>query len=583
MSFRRRKYPEVLDNLLTTMVGGVAAEAHPFPAAGEQQAFFLDQPPVQKIVSVYGTRNGDTVTFKAGTDYQLEADKQTLSWLNLDQPPEPGTLIHINYLREDTKPSLTDLQVGSVTRTLAESVALEIGRLYAQLQAVYDAGFIDSASGSALDKVVSLLDIKRIKGTRPTATIRLSRSKGARGNITVPAGTRVLDDQVRYEYETTETVTMAENQNTISVTARDLEPGNEPVEADTLTLLSIPIAGISQVTNPGPAQRARADETDEELRTRAKNFLHGSEKATDGALRQVLARNQLTADFDDAVPGLVTITPHGEDLSPERLEQLRKELELTRPAGVRVILAAPLTPRSLDLAIRLKTADKVVEADLRAAHAKVRKAISDYFEQLPTREDASLNQLVGRILAVDHVVDVHIDHAMAMVNNTATNLLDPAAGIIELADSPTVLGELTIADPNLPTELDLVISFPANADIPVQSQLENALSQALAYLNDLASEPVAPGDAEAQAKRTLNLGKLLLILPLPGRTPVLLSDHDNAPGPLPNPADIAPYQLQAFLSQASGLSVVLHDPSSHYQIGHGERLLLNTLVIQVEG
>ena len=31
MSFRRRNYPEVLDNLLTTLVGGVAAETHPFP------------------------------------------------------------------------------------------------------------------------------------------------------------------------------------------------------------------------------------------------------------------------------------------------------------------------------------------------------------------------------------------------------------------------------------------------------------------------------------------------------------------------------------------------------------------------
>ena len=33
---------------------------------------------------------------------------------------------------------LTDLHVGSVARTLAESIAVEIAGLYAQLQAVYD-------------------------------------------------------------------------------------------------------------------------------------------------------------------------------------------------------------------------------------------------------------------------------------------------------------------------------------------------------------------------------------------------------------------------------------------------------------
>ena len=34
MTFRRRDFPEVLDNLLTEVVGGVAAEAQPFPPPG---------------------------------------------------------------------------------------------------------------------------------------------------------------------------------------------------------------------------------------------------------------------------------------------------------------------------------------------------------------------------------------------------------------------------------------------------------------------------------------------------------------------------------------------------------------------
>ena len=78
---------------------------------------------------------------------------------------------------------------------------------------------------------------------------------------------------------------MSPNQNVITVTANDLEPANDPVDANVLTVLPVPIAGISSVTNPAPASRATADETDAELRTRAKSFLHGSERATIGALK----------------------------------------------------------------------------------------------------------------------------------------------------------------------------------------------------------------------------------------------------------------------------------------------------------
>ena len=107
-----------------------------------------------------------------------------------------------------------------------------------------------------------------------------------------------------------------------------------------LTVLPVPIAGISAVTNPGPASRATADETDAELRTRAKSFLHGSERATLGALQQVLARQQIRADIVEVAdtPGLVRVTPQATDLPPERVAQLIADLDAARPAGVRVEL-----------------------------------------------------------------------------------------------------------------------------------------------------------------------------------------------------------------------------------------------------
>ena len=217
MTFRRRDFPEVLDNLLTEVVGGIAAEAQPFPPPGALPGaaleHALERPKAKRIVSAYGSRNGESLRFREGVDYELRPDGQTLRWLPGGTLPDAGSLVHVNYLREDVAPTLTDLQVGSVLRTLAESVSLEIARLYAQLDAVYDSGFVDTATGSALDKVVALLGVSRFRGDGASTLIRFTRAPGTPGSITISAGTRVIDARARFEYATTDTVTMAPNQS----------------------------------------------------------------------------------------------------------------------------------------------------------------------------------------------------------------------------------------------------------------------------------------------------------------------------------------------------------------------------------
>jgi len=545
----------------------------------------LEQPPVREVVSVYGIRNGVQQIFRNGNDYRLGSDKQTLAWVGDGNLPDAGTLVYVNYLREGVVPRLTDLQVGSVARTLTESIALEMARLYAQMEAVYKAGFIDTASGSSLDKVVALLDVHRFKGSRPSAKLKFSRLTGTAGSITIPAGTRVIDEQAKFEYETTETVSMRENQNSIMVTARDLEAANEPVTADTLTILTVPIAGIGSVTNPAPASRGAADESDEELRARAKNFLHGSERATRGSLEQVLIENGVTGDIDDSSrPGRITVTPHGENLTPEQLLKLESELQATRPAGVQLVMGLPLAPLLVDLGVQLTTKPKTVEADLRAAHNQVTESIRDYFAALGTDVDASINQLVGRVLAIPNVEDIRIESATTSSGGTTTDRLDPAAGIIQLKGYPTRLGQLVVADPNLPTELDLVVNFPAASQPPLQSDIETALTQAVAYWNSLGQVSFDPADSSEQQKRLLSFNKLLRLIPLPGHAAASLQDYDAAPDPtlLPTAADRAPYSLSLTISQASGLTRTLAADNASYSLSRAERLLLNSVVVVVE-
>jgi uncharacterized phage protein gp47/JayE len=572
----------VLDNLLTAMTGGAAAEAHPFPPPGASTPPFqhtLQHPPVMDIVSVYGSRDGQPHLFRKDTDYQL-SNEQTLVWQEGAELPDPGTLLQINYYPASAQPMLTDLQTGSVVRTLAETVALEIARLYAQLEAVYQSGFIDTATGSALDNVVALLGMARVKGGKAAGDVEFTRAPGSRGEITIPAGTRITTADGNVEYETVDTVTLAANQTTRRVVARDLED-NDPLPADSLTILPVQIAGILSVTNPAPTAITTQDESDTDLRIRAKNFLHGSERATLGAIKQAIAQQGITADVIEVkdTPGIIDITPHATTLPPELQKRVEQAVEDARPAGVLVRWQQVLVPRQINLELRLTTANDLLEQDLRAAQRAVHDKIADYFARLATDQPGSLNRIVGTVLSIPGIDDVRLISATV----DGTDVLDRDRGELKIAGMPTVLGELHIADPNLPTRLDVVVTYPQAVSPPDQAALRTALTDMITYLNE-----VNASDTVAQARQLLSYGKLLHVAPLPTKPGASLSAYDDAVASgtaptLPDETSISPYTIRFIYTLESGLSRIVSQASDPaYTLTAFERLSLSGVTIQVE-
>lgn len=578
MSFRRRTFPEVLESLLTSTTGGVAAESHPFPPPGSPTPPFsspLQQPPAAALVSVWGSRDGQPHAFRTGVDVLLSDDGRSLVWPAAGaEYPDPGTLVTVNYRPAGAQAGLTDVAVGSVVRTLMESTALEVGRLYAMLEAVYDAGFVDTAAGSALDNVVALLGIERVRGGRPTGTVELSRASGSFGEITIPAGMRVATADGRVQYETVDGITMAPAQSSVRVAVRDLEP-NDPLPADSLTLLPVPIAGIGAVRNPAPTALSTQDETDEELRTRAKNFLHGSERATRAALEQAIRGQGITADVqEDAAAGVVRITPHAETLPPDLLQRLESSIARVRPVGVRVELAPAQAPRKVNLELRLTTAAGLVPQDLRAAQRAVREKVADYFARLPASSPASVNQLVGLVLSVPAVEDVQLVTATWTADGgPAEDVLDLGAGQLAIRDAPTVLGELHIADPNLPTLLNVAVSYPQAEQPPDPTQLRAKLAEALSALN-------AANESDGGGALTLPFGQLLLATPLPNRAPEPVIP---APPTLPSEDEALPYVVRYVFTLETGLSQILDDAGDSYTLTPYERLSLGDVQVAEVG
>ena len=184
----------------------------------------------------------------------------------------------------------------------------------------------------------------------------------------------------------------------------------------------------------------------------------------------------------------------------------------------------------------------------------------------PRRIPASINQLVGLALAVDGVEDVKLVSATLRNGGPPTDVLDVEAGQLDIAGHPTVLGELHIADPNLPTTLSVTASYPSSVDPADVPAIRSALTDALGAIN---------AANESDEGLTLSYGQLLATVPLPGHAAAAISIP--AGGSPPTESDVAPYAVTFVLTLESGLSVVLDDHTDSYEMTPYERLALGSV------
>lgn len=574
MSFRRRTYPELLENVLTGLIGGVAAESYAYPPLSAKSASYehaLENPPVDTIFSVYGIRNNQSHQFVKDVDYVLDSNK--LVWQDDANTPDLGSVFHVNYRTEGASSPFNDLHVGSVLRTLAESFSLEMAGLYAQADAVYKAGFVDTAEGRSLDNVVSLLGIDRVKAGRNTTKVKFIRVAGTVGDIHLPAGTRIANDDASVQYETIETVNLLDGQNSIQAPARDMDDNIDALAADSLVILVKPIVGIDSVTNPSSSQALEEDETDAHLRTRSKNFLHGSEKATLGAIKQAIAQQNIVADVEEnsPAPGHIKVTLHtDETLTADLEKRLRAAIRDVRPAGIKIDFAEAPAPYPVDLDMRITTVDDLLIEDLRAIQEEIDTKLNKYINGIELGTTISVNKMIGLVLNNPSVTDVQMlsmtvasNDIWQKDNNTLNT--DFISGVTAGDKVPVIGGVLNIIDPALATSVTVLIDYPIASAPPSEKAVQTALQLAIEAINDInENEMPASPSAEQTRARQLVFGKFLSMTPLPGLTPSAAYSQvaSSELASLPNKAAAGDYGIRYLISAESGSTTILDSESS---------------------
>ncbi|HLO01498.1 MAG TPA: baseplate J/gp47 family protein [Symbiobacteriaceae bacterium] len=321
---------------------------------------------------------------------------------------------------------LTDVNPGSVLRTLVEAFARELAEAYGRMGALYELGFLDTATGQSLDHLIALVGKKRLAGLRVQGEAAFVRDPHVAQRIRIPAGTTLYAQkgEAKIPYQTESDAELAAGQTVIIVpVTAEIPPTkkleelllgpNETGQEHPLEQVA-PLAGIGQVYMARPTTPRQAQESDEALRTRVKTELasrgSGTLRAMEQAVlqagaRSVTFRDALTAK-DRVPPGeleVVVDADLGEGLT---YQAVWDALLATKPPGVLVHLRG-LRYRPLFLELHLRPAVARPSTEVRRTiRQQVEAAVLDALGALSPGESLRWNPLMAKLLATAGVLDI---------------------------------------------------------------------------------------------------------------------------------------------------------------------------------
>jgi hypothetical protein len=349
VSFEPRLYPDIVRDLLTVLTGGTVAETYRVGPDGVD-SFKLDHAPVARVSHLEGQiLLGDQPTPYRFTerDFQLvgtddrPTELSTVKFRDGGKRPAPNTTLTVNYYpsRRNKLTPVNDVNVGSVVRTVLETVSFELATQYQQLKRVYDSGFIDSAQGGSLDRVSALVDVQRLQAGHPIGKVRFARRPNSLdSDIFIPANTAVSDGKGA-RYLTSQDGQMLPNQSSIELWVQGETLRTKTVGARALTVLERAVAGVDSVVNDDATFRASEAERDDQLAGRAKRAIHGTGRGTLDAIQFAVQNLPFVSSVTlterpDGVPGTLRVAVALTDDNAFKRAQVEQAVLDYRPAGI---------------------------------------------------------------------------------------------------------------------------------------------------------------------------------------------------------------------------------------------------------
>jgi phage-related baseplate assembly protein len=559
VTYAAEPYAQFVDDLLMSLTGGTTRTRFVFLPENEPYRLEPEGTLVPSTLTVFGLVDNAYARFQAGRDFVLTTDF-AIEWRA--QPdgtrapdatwPDDASTFFVNY---DTVgiasavPLLNDRNPGSVTRLLAESFAREFAVLSRQLESVYEAGFLSTATGRDLDQVVQLVGVERRTRSTATGAVIFAANEPATGDIAINAGTRLSTAQPPLVvFETSEDRTLRRGDLSVEAPIRAVEPGvTGIVPARAIAVIHRPILGVDSVSNAQGTTLAGEDESDEVLRERASRAHEGAGQATRGALLAALGalpnmKEKFVRLEEDHLtrPGVVIVNVAA-PLSSADATRAVLLLDEARPAGVRILhnldavppLIASIPPNVREDPLAVPPPATVVEglyqlvkvralllpvspslpsADRALLQQKARAAISAFVGDAGIGETLVYNRIVALLMELDGVLDVALElYAKPALLETATGArhqnfsppktlrpkLDDADLSVEIA-SEIVAFDITVTIQL--TDFARATGDPADNLADARSEVAGLLQDRIASV----AAPITPSALLAQVPATVS-------------------------------------------------------------------------------
>jgi uncharacterized phage protein gp47/JayE len=485
VSYTPRNYDEIVRDLLTTLTVGTVGETVEAPAGNAViTPGKLRDRPVRRISHLQGFVGTPEkpIPYRFGTsDFEListtgdESNKDAIRFREGGRRPLPSTLLTVNYYPVQTRSvKLSDLNVGSVVRTLMETVALEMAVTYQHLQKIYDSAFLDTAEGRSLDKVVALVGIRRLPSGNPVVKVRFERRSDSPGRITIPPGT-ALTDESGNRYLTQEELVLEPGESSRDVMGAGESQGTGEVAAGELDRPEVVIAGIEKVTNPQASSRLSQPETDEELRRRARSAFPSVARGTLDALRFHLLSLEEVKDVTiteepNGFPGEIAIDVAYKSDTPEARARVEERIDQVKPAGIRVRPGAA-AQRRVNVRVLLTLAGSGVSGpELSSMRTALETNLVKELNVTPPGGTVRRSKLVSIAMEDARVVDAQIFLAPEGGQETEEMTLDTGE-VLE------VITPVQFSEPETEKEITTQVDVKVSAILPIHLAPGSTLAQ----------------------------------------------------------------------------------------------------------
>lgn len=335
---------------------------------------------------------------------------------------------------------ITNIIPGSVIRTIIESLMAEVDIQNYTIGQIYNAMNIDTATGSDLDAIVSILGVTRKQATYAEGTVVFGRSDIYDTDISIQYAQMISTKQNNngniYEFIVIdEDAKLVAGEYRATVNIRAVEPGSIFLPAHTITVMNTPIIGIEYVTNMTEFNGGTDQETDEELRERAKQALAGLGKGTSIALRSALLElagviDAIVMDTNRGV-GTADIVVITDEIPPSTAleNEIDYVVSITKAAGIDVGIIYP-TIKTQNIVVNLNDTTNATLSD--SDIDKAGNAIVQYCNSLSVGDILIISQLERAIGNAINNVDIDVI------------VQTPSANVIPSATEVTRCGTITI-------------------------------------------------------------------------------------------------------------------------------------------